>query len=179
MKKILLSLLTILAPFVINAQTDAAAAAPSVPLDEEGIIRYIEVVNETGTADELFKRCVKWINKEYKNPSTVTPTRDAVTGKIVVRHIFRLQNTLETGTVTEVGDVAYDLNIQFKEGRYRAELTSFVYKKASKFPAENWLATGTHPNPEYISQLNEFALGLLESLKEGMKPEKVHKAEEW
>lgn len=180
MKRNALFLLMILAPFFIKAQMEANADAPNVPLDEEGQIRYKEVVEEPASQQDLFKRCVKWINGEYKNPSTVTPTRDMVNGKIVITHVFRLQNTLETGTVTDVGDVMYDFTIQFKDNRYRLEMTNFVLKKASRFPAEKWLdKTSADYNPDYIRQLDVFAKGLIESLKAGMKPAKEYKEEEW
>lgn len=179
MKKNLLILISIISPFVLNAQTGLTSSPPQIPLDDEGMIRYVEVIEEDADAKDLFKRCVKWINVTYKNPNTVTPTRDMVNKKIVIRHSFRLKNTLETGISKDAGEVLYDLIIRFKDGRYRAEITNVILKKTSKFPAENWLADGSHPNPGYLQQLDEFATDLLDSLREGMKPEKEYKEEEW
>jgi len=179
MKKNIIILISIIAPFILSAQTELASTAPAVPLDEEGQIRYIELVKEDANAKDLFKRCVKWVNESYKNPTTVTPTRDMVNKKIVVRHSFRLSTTLESGTTRSTGEVMYDLIIRFKDGRYRAEMTNFILKKTSKFPAENWLPTGTKPNPGNLQQLDHFAKELLSSLKEGMKPAKEYQEEEW
>lgn len=179
MKKNLIILISILAPFVLLAQTDLSISPPQIPLDDEGTIRYVEVVQEEANAKDLFKRCVKWINVNYKNPNTVTPTRDMVNKKIVIRHSFRLISTLETGTTKNTGEVMYDMIIRFKDGRYRAEFTNVILKKTSKFPAENWLPNGSHPNPGNLKQLDDFATALLASLKEGMKPEKEYKEEEW
>lgn len=177
MKKKLIILLALIAPFFISAQTDLSIA--EIPLDEEGQIRYIELVKEDADATDLFKRCVKWINEEYKNPSSVTPTRDMVNKKIVVRHRFSLTETLESGTSTKGGEVMYDMIIRFKDGRYRTEMTNFVLKKTSKFPCENWLPEGTAPNSANLQQLDVFAKEKLNSLKEGMKPPKVYEEEEW
>ena len=180
MKKNLLFLLLILVPFIMNAQDDALAEVPNLPLDDEGKIRYKEVVQEDATQKDLFKRCIKWINKEYKNPATVTPTRDMVNGKIVIAHTFRLKNTLESGTSVNAGTVMYNMTIRFKDGRYRVEMTDFVSKKASRTPAEKWLdKTNAAYNPEYAKQIDIFAKEKLESLKAGMQPAKVYKEEEW
>lgn len=173
----LIILLGIIVLFFIRVQTDLSIA--EVPLDEEGQIRYIELVKEDANATDLFKRCVKWINKEYKNPSSITPTRDMVNKKIVIRHRFNLSQTLESGTTTSAGQVMYDMIIRFKDGRYRAEMTNFVLKKTSKFPCENWLPEGTAPNSANLKQLDTFAKEKLESLKEGMMPPKVYEEEEW
>lgn len=177
MKKNLIIILAIIAPFILKAQTDLSI--PEVPLDEEGQIRYVELVKEEADATELFKRCVKWINQEYKNPSSVTPTRDMVNKKIVIRHRFSLTHSLESGTTAKGGEVMYDMIIRFKDGRYRAEMTNFVLRQISKFPCENWLPDGTAPNSLNLGQLDAFAKEKLESLKQGMKPPKVYEEEEW
>jgi len=175
MKMKLFILLAIVLPLMGNAQTETIP----VPLDEEGTIRYVEVVQQDGDATDLFKRCVKWINKNYKNSYTVTPTRDMVNKKIVIRHRFQLQSNNEEGITVKGGTVMYDMIIRFKEGRYRAEMVNFVMKGTSKFPCENWLPDGSKPNAESLVQLNKFATEKLASLKEGMLPEKVHVEEEW
>ncbi|NOR87903.1 MAG: DUF4468 domain-containing protein [Bacteroidales bacterium] len=180
MKKNILFLFVIFMPFLLSAQFEAESTSPNIPLDEEGKIRYKEVVKEEASQNDLFKRCVKWINKEYKSPNTVTKTRDMVNGKIVINHTFRIKNTLESGTSTNAGDVMYEMTIRFKENRYRVEMTNFFLKKTSRTPAEKWLdKSDAKYNPEYIKQLDEFSLALLESLKEAMKPAKVYKEEEW
>ena len=180
MKKNILLIIGFLAPFFIQAQIDAASATSDIPLDEEGHIRYKEVVKEPAGQKELFKRCVKWINKEYKSPSSVTPTRDMVNGKIVIRHTFRLKNTLESGIAVDAGDVMYEMTIRFKDNRYRVEMTNFILKKTSRTHAERWLdKSDSMYNPEYIKQLDEFARKQIASLKEGMKPAKVYKEEDW
>ncbi len=181
MKKYLLLIFVVLSPFLLSAQTTIESAAmPDIPVDEEGHIRYIEVVKEPGIQKDLFKRCVKWINGAYKNPASVTPTRDVEDGKIVVRHNFRLYDTQEDGSVSQGSAVLYDMIIRFKDNRYRIEMTNFVLKKTSRFPAEKWMKKSTADyNPEYLKQLDAFAHEKIESLKKGMKPAKVYKEEDW
>lgn len=169
-------LLSIIFPFIIKAQTDASSV---VPVDEEGTIRYVEVIEQDGNAKELFKICVKWINGEYKNPATVTPTRDMEDKKIVIRHQFQLQSTNAEGVQVKGGLVQYEMTIRFKDGRYRAEMTNFKLKSTSGTPAEDWLPNGSSPSPENLKQLNDFATALIDSLKKGMKPEKEYEEEEW
>lgn len=176
MKLKLVFLLSIVFPFIVNAQSETSSV---VPVDEEGTIRYVEVIQQDGNAKDLFKRCVKWINGEYKNPATVTPTRDMEDKKIVIRHQFQLQATNADGVKVKGGLVQYEMTIRFKDGRYRAEMTGFKLKSTSGTPAEDWLPNGSSPSPEKLKQLNEFATALMERLKEGMKPEKEYKEEEW
>jgi len=180
MKKNIILLLTLLAPLFMRAQIGTASSAPDIPLDDKGKIRYVEVAKQEGAQKDLFKRCVKWINSEYKNPSSVTPTRDMVNGKIVIRHTFRIYNAAENGVKTKGGEVLYDFIIRFKDNRYRMEMTNFIVKKTSRTPAEKWLDKSSKDyNPAYAKQLDEFAHMKMESLKQGMKPEKEYKEEEW
>lgn len=181
MKKNILFIFIVLSPFLLSAQTTTEPAAmPDIPIDEKGHIRYIEVVKEEGTQKDLFKRCVKWINGAYKNPTSVTPTRDVEDGKILIRHNFRLYNKQEDGSVSQGGMVLYDMIIRFKENRYRIEMTNFILKKTSRFPAEKWMEKSTADyNPEYLKQLDAFAHEKIENLKKGMKPAKVYEEEEW
>lgn len=176
MKLKLIFLLSIIFPIVMNAQSEST---PPVPLDEEGNIRYVEVVKQEGQAKDLFKRCVKWINSEYKNPSSVTPTRDMEDKKIVIRHQFQLQATNAEGVNVKGGLVQYDMVIRFKDGRYRLEMKAFKLKSTSGTKAEEWLPDGAKPSPDKLKQLNDFATAKIESLKKGMQPKKEYQEEEW
>ncbi len=180
MKKNTLFLMMIFIPYLLIAQLEAEPSTPNIPIDEGGKIRYKEVVKEEASQNDLFKRCVKWINSEYKNPNSVTKTRDMVNGKIVIAHTFRVQNTLENGSSVDAGDVMYEMTVRFKDNRYRVEITGFYLKKTSRTPAEKWLdKTDASYNPAFAKQLDEFARAKMTSLKKGMKPAKVYKEEDW
>ena len=179
MKNKTLLILLMFVPFLLIAQTDEITM-PDIPLDEEGNIRYIEVVNEDAKSKDLFYRCVSWINTEYENPNSVTRKRDMVNGKIEILHQFRVYNTLESGTRASAGLVYYTLIIRFKDGRYRAEIKDFIIKRQIRTPANIWLdKSKIDYSPNYATQLDEFAKAKLESLKKGMMPKKVYKEEEW
>jgi len=174
-----LLILLMFMPFFLMSQT-TEITMPDIPLDEEGNIRYIEVVNEDATSKDLFYRCVSWINKEFENPNSVTKKRDMVNGRIEIFHRFRVYNTLENGSKSAAGTVLYTLIIRFKDGRYRAEMTDFIIKRQIRTPANIWLdKTKIDYSPNYATQLDEFAKTKLESLKKGMMPEKVYQEEEW
>lgn len=150
-----------------------------VPLDNTGRIQYLEVVEQEGVPAELFKRCVKWINTAYVNPTAVTKERNMTDKKIVIKHLFPIYN----GSVEQQnksGHVLYTMTLQFRDNRYRIELTDFLLKQASRFPARRWLdENGVDYNPAYVEQLNSFATELIESLKQAMQPEEEYQEEAW
>jgi len=180
MKNKALLILMIFAPFFLMAQSDEQISMPKIPLDDQGMIKYVEVVKEDATKAELFKRCVRWVNAEYKNPNSVISTRDMVNGKIELHHQFRVYNTLESGTKAIAGTVMYNMTIRFKDGRYRVQMNDFLIKRAIRTNAEIWLdETHAEYSPTYASQLNDYALAKLASLKKKMQPEKEVVEEEW
>ncbi len=150
-----------------------------VPLDQTGKIRYKEVVQQKGSAAELFKLCVKWINTAYTNPTAVTKERNMADKKIVIKHLFPIYNGEHTNA-NKAGHVLYTMTIQFKADRYKVEMTDFLQKKVSRFPASRWLKEGTADyHPEYIEQLNTFATEMINNLKKGMLPKAEYQEEEW
>jgi len=180
MKNKLVLILMIFAPFFLMAQSDDQINMPEIPLDESGMIKYVEVVKEDANKEELFKRCVRWVNSEYKNPNSVINTRDMVNGKIELHHQFRVYNTLESGTKAIAGTVMYTMIIRFKDGRYRVQMNDFLIKRTIRTNAEIWLdETHADYSPSYATQLNDFALEKLASLKKKMMPEKEIVEEEW
>lgn len=180
MKNKALLMIMIFVPFFLMAQKNIQINMPEIPLDEKGKIKYVEVVKEDATKDELFKRCVRWINTEYKNPNSVISTRDMVNGKIEIHHQFRVYNTLESGTKTIAGTVLYKMIIRFKEGRYRVQMDDFIIKKTIRTDAEIWLdESHAEYSPSYATQLNDFSLAIIASMKKGMVPKKEYVEEEW
>jgi len=160
------------------------AQEPSVvPVsDETGLITYRDVIQEDGSKDELYVRALAWVNSFYKNPSDVTRVRDREDGKIDCIHRFRIRFIDENGINRDAGTIMYSLYLECRDGRYRYTLTEFTLMEASRVPCEKWLDK-THQayNPlwdEYLKQINDFSLELIDDLKEGMKPEKVVE-DEW
>ena len=160
------------------------AQKANIPIDEDtGLITWQDVVTETGDKDVLYKRCIEWINSQYKNSQEVTKVRDPEGGRIVVHHRILMVDTQEDGSkINSNTTVNYVLRLEFREGRYRYTFTEFTMKATSRFPLERWL------NPKdpsylpkyegYLVQVEKAILEIIESLKNGMKA-KVVKEDNW
>lgn len=150
---------------------------------ETGQIEYQEVVEESGTKEELFNRSIYWLNDFYKDPVRVTSLRDIETGKIVGQHRFRIYYTDDDGNKIAAGMIGYDFMIELKQDRYRYTLNNFLLKSATRQPVEKWLnksdpAYDVRWN-EYLDQIAEYAKDWSDSLKEKMKPEVEKAPDEW
>lgn len=159
-------------------------AYAQVPVDETTKkITYQEVVTQEGTPAKMYNQCIEWVNSQYLNAAEVTRVRDPENGRIGIRHRFKVYNVDKNGNkTTEAGVVQYDLNIEFKEGRYRYTFTDFTLMASSKFPLERWL---DKKDPSYIpawdlyiQQVDANVKDIIKSLKDGMKP-KVIKQDNW
>jgi len=176
MKNITLLVLTlILCSFTSFAQ---------MPVDEEtGKLQYQEVVQESGTQQEFFTRAVAWVNKNYKNPASVTSLRDPHTGVIEGNHRLRLQFHNEDGTVRDGEMILYSFKIEFKDGRYRYTFNDFVVKKQSRFDLERWTDKDSpdyRPDNMYVQEnIHEHITELINSLKEQMAPPPEEVEDEW
>ncbi len=145
------------------------------------LITYQEVVDEPGTQEKLFNRCIGWLNSFYKNPVGVTRERDLTNGIIRGQHQFEISYVDDQGIKKDAGDILYDFKIELKEDRFRYTIDNFVLKTTSRFPVEKWL---NKDDPDYdprwdnyLSQIDTFVReDLIKSLKEKMKP--VVKVEE-
>ncbi len=157
---------------------------PLVPVDEEtGKIRFREVVDETGTKNELFNRCIYWLNGFYKNPTRVTTIRDVNTGKIEGRHNIRLYYYTDDSVKTQAGTVDYVFVIELKDNKYRYTITDLKLRSTTRMPVERWLDKNEPAyDPrwdDYLQQIADFFHDWSESLKEKMKPEVKKSEDDW
>ncbi|MFA8301154.1 MAG: DUF4468 domain-containing protein [Hyphomicrobiales bacterium] len=159
---------------IISITTLCAKAQVPVDRDTEKVT-YTDVVTVDGDKDDLFKRCVYWLNETYSNPASVTSIRDYETGKIKGSHRFKLYVDND-GFKKASGMVVYNFTIEFKDGKYRYTLTDFYVKKGSKFYIEQWLnKSDPQYSPvwdNYLSQIDTFAKDWISGLKEMMLPPK-------
>lgn len=156
---------------------------PSIPVNERtGLIEYSGVVHVEGTADELYTRCLAWINAFFANPQGVTRVRDSNNGIIEGLHRIRYMNLLEDGTEILSGHAQYEFKIQFRDGRYRYEITDFADRGISRVPLERWLDKEDPAHnvntASHLRQIDDFIRGLISSLEEAMEPEEEY-IEEW
>ena len=174
-------LLFILSSLGLGAQDDKRV----IPIDEQTHkIKFKEVVDEEGTQDELFNRCVtSFLNSFYKEPQRVTTVRDVPSGKIAGRHQFRIYYYVEDSVKTAAGLVRYNFTIDFKDGRYRYIFDELVLKSTTNLPLEKWLDKDDPAyDPRwdsYIQQVVDYVDNWTSTLKEKMKPELKKQEDDW
>lgn len=173
-------ILLLLIPLYIIAQPEKL----EIPVETEtGMIKFTEVVDEDGTKDELFNRCVYWLNDFYKDPTRVTTIRDVPTGKIVGRHQFRVYYFVEDSIKKAGGMVRYTFAIEFKDNKYRYVIDKLLLKAQTNLPVEKWLNKDDPAyDPRwdgYLQQIAKYVQDWSSSLKEKMIPEPEKAKDDW
>ncbi|MCF6171621.1 MAG: DUF4468 domain-containing protein [Bacteroidales bacterium] len=176
--------LFILVFFFAGFNLFAQETEPVVPVDSEtGNILFREVIDEQGTQNQLFNRCIYWLNDFYANPTRVTTIRDVNTGKVEGRHNIRLYYYNEDSVKMTAGTVDYVFVIEMKPGKYRYTISDLKLRAATRMPVERWLNKDDpayDPRWEdYLRQIAGFFNGWSESLKAKMKPEVKKKEDDW
>ena len=162
-------------------------ATPKLPVDEKTkLICYSKAETVANiTQDEFYKRALSWANSYFKNPKDVIREYDRVQGKIVCKARFKIMNPPDKkGFATDGGNVQYTLDIQFKDGKYKYDLTEINWKQPSYYAAEKWLdATNAGYKPEfvyYLKQVDDSTKVVIKSLDKAMHTNQVvDKKEEW
>lgn len=178
MQKLLILLLISLS-FQLNAQDEKQ----SYEIDPEtGKIKFQAVVADTGTQEQLFNRCVYFLNDFYKDPVRVTTIRDINSGIIEGNYRFRIYTT-EKNVKVDAGLINYDFKIEMKDNKYRYTITDIYLKSTTNKPIERWLdkeAAGYDPRMEdYMQQVVDYFEDWSNKLKVKMKPEIEKKKDEW
>lgn len=184
MKRILAFLVIASFSIFFNFSFGQESNAAKFPIDKDtGLISYQEVVQEAGTADNLYIRCNEWINVNYKNPADVCRVRNRESGVVEILHRIELIK-MEGDSKLVGGKVNYLLKLEFKNGRYRYTITEFTKSgESSRFPIERWFdKTDKMYSPlwdSYLDQVDTKVKELIESLKAGMAPVVVAPEEKW
>ncbi|HEX5001638.1 MAG TPA: DUF4468 domain-containing protein [Bacteroidia bacterium] len=185
--------------FILLAAATVLIAAPSfaqkskeepvqvvIPKDKDtGLYSYSGVVDVSGTTkDELYNRAIAWVQLYYKNPGDVLREKDPASGKMVIKARFKIYNPADKkGLATDAGDVMYTLTIQFKDGKYRYELTRFTWMLTSAFAAERWADKSSSSYKSefdhYLTQTDAKASEVLLALKKGMTTSPEKKKDDW
>lgn len=178
MQKLLL-LLFIFYSFHLNGQEEKQ----SFEIDPEtGKIKFQAVIEEVGTQEQLFNRCIYFLNDFYSDPVRVTTIRDINSGKIEGNYRFRIYTT-EKNVKVDAGLINYDFIIEMKENKYRYTITDIYLKSNTNKPIERWLNKddpGYDPRMEdYLQQIVDYVDNWSNKLKEKMKPEIEKKKDEW
>lgn len=186
MKTIVAALMLLVATTGIAQKSKEQTPAPALPVNSEtGLISWEGVNDITGISkDELYKRAMAWAQQYYKNPNDVLREKDPEAGKIVIKARFKIFNPADKkGTVTDAGDVMYTLTIQFKDGKYKYEMTKFTWMQASAFPCERWKDTSSASYKQeyayYLTQLDTKASEVLLALRKGVSTSGEKKQDDW
>ncbi len=178
-KTILSSLFTIVLATGVFAQSE-------LPVNEDnGQAEYTEVIEVSGaSADELYQRAENWIKDFYPNPSGVMKAK--VKGeKIEGTARFRLNSKDRKGNIIPNGGfVSYQLELMFKEGRYKYRVHRIRWEQASYFDVAKWLDTS---DPDYnaevynynIEQTTVYMGHLIESLIKSLSEAKEVQSDDW
>lgn len=178
--KIIALLIALCLSYMANGQEERKV----IPLDEDTkLIKFREVIDEDGSQDELFNRCIYWLNSFYKDPTRITTIRDNPTGKIAGQHQFRVYYYLDDSIKKPAGMVRYTFTIDLKDGKYRYTINELTLKSNTNVPVEKWLNRDDPAyDPRWDDYLQQIALYVEDwssSLKEKMKPEPTKKADDW
>ncbi|MBP6511848.1 MAG: DUF4468 domain-containing protein [Bacteroidia bacterium] len=182
-KQILMVMMVLLLTPIANFAQENTSTLPLDP--KTNLITFTEV-KEVGntTSMELYQRALAWASTFYKNPTDVIRERDSVNGSILCKARFKISNPADKKTpVTDAGNVMYTLKLQFKEGRYRYELTEINWKQQSYFASERWMdktSSSYQPNFEsYLQQTQTEVNRILSSLEKAMTTAPSAKTDDW
>lgn len=172
-------LILLLVNIQINAQ-DSTFSYQIVP--ETGDLIFQAVGEQPGSQEELFNRCIYFINDFYKDPVRVTTIRDIQTGKIEGNYRFRIYY-MEKDVKIDAGLINYSFVLEMKENKYRYTVSDIYLKSTTNRPIERWLDKedpAYDPRwEEYIQQIVAYFYDWSSKLNEKMKPEKEKKKDEW
>ena len=169
---------------VAFAQKTQYTEFPDMPVDENTkLVTYRDVVQEVGSPEILYARALKWANKYYSNPTVVITKQDKKNCVVECVSNVGIKTLSKDGkTWVNAGFVYYTLTIEARQDRYRYTITDFHKRETARFPIEKWFDTSrpewTAVRYDHLNQIDQAVRKLIESLEEGMEPEKVI-VDEW
>ena len=165
---------------------DMASLNSTLPVNDESKLISFEKVLEVPEVkkNEIFDRAMNWISAYYKNPTDVIRERNPDAGKILCKARFKIFNEPnKDGIATDAGVIQYTLTLQFKDGKYKYEITEFNWKQLSYYPIERWLNTSSPSYNKayeyYLLQVNDYSFKTIADLEKNMAIKKKEKKENW
>ncbi|GAB4285240.1 MAG: hypothetical protein Kow0068_10540 [Marinilabiliales bacterium] len=179
----------LLVGFVLNIsaqnKNETKFEKPDLPIDETtGKITYSEVINTSGSAQDLYDKALNWYNTYYNNPTDVIREKDPENKKIVGKARIKILHAPDKkGIQTMKGIVLYSIITEFKDNRFKYTVTDINLKAQSYFPCEKWLDSGSQTYSEvnnyYLQQVDEQVKKAIKDLKNHMTAPPEKKAEDW
>jgi hypothetical protein len=165
------------------AQKDNTLPVPALPIDEDSkLVTYKEVVQQKGSPQELYNRAMEWIKVFYKNTGEVIKDSNRTEGVINMRSSIRIYFKQKDGTLHFKNIVYYNFKLECRQDRYRYTITDFNEKAVAAAPIEIWFdienPTWDASQYDFLTQIDEQIIKLIESLEEGMSPKPI-KNDDW
>ena len=174
-KKILILILGILIFSYGNSQ--------ELPINTKTkLITYTEVIEQSGSADNLYKKAYRWFFSYYKNPHNVV--KESANNKIIAQPRFKILNPKnKKGVATMGGIVKYSFTVIFKDGRYKYNITNIEWKQTSKYPIERWNdKTAKSYKKEYayyLEQVDKEVKKVISEMKKNIEKSEDKESSDW
>ena len=177
---VVLAIIFAIAPSYAQKKGEPVIEIPDFTIDENTQkVVYQEVVEQKGAPRDLYEKALAWAMKYYKSPANVLREKDKEKGSLVARHRFYFFYTdPKKGTKTRKGTIEYTLSFQFKDGRYRYEISQINYKTHSYQGIEQWIDRNkkeyNYATASYLVQVDDEIKKLIKDFKTAIgKSEKV------
>ncbi|WP_346320781.1 DUF4468 domain-containing protein [Chitinophaga sp. YIM B06452] len=112
-----------------------------------GIVTYSDVIKiDSAKLEELYRRARRWFVEHYKSANNVIQLDDKQNGEIIGKGIIKSHWDPTALSVVPV-DINHTVKVQFKDGRYRYEVTNInlsIYNKGYYSSTINVSPSTTH-----------------------------------
>ncbi len=162
-----------------------AQEAVDLPIDEETqLITYSSVVDAQGSKYLLFDKAFRWFHSYYKNPTNVVREKNKEAGEINGIGRFKIMNPPgKKGPQTMGGIVNYKISINFKDGRYKYEISNINWKQTSYYPIEKWMDKSSKSYDKrfdfFLQEVDKNIKQLIDSLNKSMVVKEKKKDNDW
>ncbi len=182
---LLLSILTLQGFGQLSNMDFTSYGLPDFPIDEETqLVSYSDIVNVEGvSAADLYQLGLDWINKYYKNSSSVMQAKDNQKFLLEGKHSFYVMKDIK-GNEVKGELIKYQFNLMFRDGRYKYVITKINVQKTAYYGIENWLTDETlsaeYDIQSYLEQIHLFFTETyIPSMLEGIVPAEEKVEEAW
>lgn len=103
---------------------------------EQELTDFLVISCEGKTKEELYKKTMEWISKTYNNPSEVVKAQvenDYIRFQGISKKEYCFKNMI---TVCE--DIKYQIEISFKEGKYKFDVLELQSGSKDKYGLTSW-----------------------------------------
>ncbi len=95
-------------------------------------LTYSEVIELPGKSkDQLYDQAKQWFIETYKDASEVIQNDDKAGGTIMGKALLSYNSNIYVGSAGTKGVIRYTIQISFKDGKYKYELTNFIHEGAT------------------------------------------------